>query len=167
MKKCTKCNVEKPFEGFYKCASSHDGRQSRCSECTRNYNRAYYHGNPEKAHARVRGWRHQNAEAINERNRKRRPQIYFWVAKHTYGITKKQLEELEKSQGGVCAICKKRPESRLHIDHDHETTAIRGLLCLKCNIALGAFLDDPDLVEEAARYLRSRASYDARKEYAA
>ena len=60
-----------------------------------------------------------------------------------------------EAQGGVCAICRQpRPEERtLHVDHAHETGAIRGLLCFTCNNALGDFRDEPALFHAAAEYL--------------
>ncbi|WP_409071688.1 endonuclease VII domain-containing protein [Burkholderia pseudomallei] len=62
-------------------------------------------------------------------------------------------------QGGVCAICKRAPSGRgiaavLHVDHDHTTGIVRGLLCTRCNRALGAFDDDPQRLIDAAAYLR-------------
>jgi Recombination endonuclease VII len=46
--------------------------------------------------------------------------------------------ELFEAQGGVCAICGKPPGERaLHVDHDHETGQVRGLLCYSCNTKLG------------------------------
>ena len=54
-------------------------------------------------------------------------------------MTLEDYERMFDAQGGVCAICgKPRPEERtLHVDHDHETGEIRGLLCFSCNNALG------------------------------
>jgi hypothetical protein len=43
----------------------------------------------------------------------------------------------------------------LHVDHDHGTGRIRGLLCFRCNNALGDLEDDPALVRAAARYLKT------------
>jgi hypothetical protein len=59
------------------------------------------------------------------------------------------------AQGGACAICKEpRPEERtLHVDHDHETGKIRGLLCFRCNNALGDLRENFDLAQKAAEYL--------------
>jgi hypothetical protein len=58
-------------------------------------------------------------------------------------------------QGGVCAICgEPRPEERtLHVDHDHETGLIRGLLCFRCNQAIGSLQEDHDIFQKAADYL--------------
>ena len=59
------------------------------------------------------------------------------------------------AQDYLCAICKGGPDGRgrLHVDHDHESGRVRGLLCSNCNLGLGKFKDDPALVREAARYL--------------
>lgn len=47
-------------------------------------------------------------------------------------------EALMKKQGGVCAICgKTNGKRRLHMDHNHRTLRIRGLLCYSCNTKLG------------------------------
>jgi len=73
-----------------------------------------------------------------------------------HGIEPELYEKMFVLQDNVCAICHKECVSRrrLSVDHDHETGEIRGLLCAKCNRAIGLLRDDPALVEEAARYLR-------------
>ena len=58
----------------------------------------------------------------------------------SYGITVRQYEAMLTRQGQACAICKKVPEGkRLGVDHDHDTGAIRGLLCMRCNLDLGYY----------------------------
>lgn len=70
-------------------------------------------------------------------------------------------QELLKRQGGTCAICGEPPcKKRLHIDHDHKTNKIRGLLCFRCNFAVGFFRDDPDVMFAAAEYV-SEEKWDA------
>ena len=82
-----------------------------------------------------------------------------------YGITLEQYEELFKKQGGVCALCKK-PETvrrnkktdggeRLAVDHCHDTGLVRGLLCFKCNTAIGALGDTQEAALKAMKYLSS------------
>jgi hypothetical protein len=65
-------------------------------------------------------------------------------------------EELLLRQGGGCAICGRTPgKISLHVDHDHETGEIRGLLCVGCNNALGQFRDDLRLLVRAGEYVQA------------
>jgi hypothetical protein len=75
--------------------------------------------------------------------------------KRKYGLTLEQYDEMLHTQDGVCAICgEPRPGERtLHVDHDHETGVIRGLLCFRCNNALGDFREEYELFQRAADYL--------------
>jgi hypothetical protein len=75
-----------------------------------------------------------------------------------YGLTMADFTALLDEQGGVCAICKggrSGPGNRLHVDHDHTTGVVRGLLCSRCNTAVGLLRDDPRLAIAAADYLSS------------
>jgi hypothetical protein len=86
------------------------------------------------------------------------------LIKRKYGISQDEYRALRDRQGGACAICgtttpigklphHDREAFWLHVDHDHKTGQIRGLLCTKCNIGLGQFKDDPLLLQTALRYL--------------
>lgn len=73
-----------------------------------------------------------------------------------YGVTVEQFDALLQRQGSCCAICGTDTplgKGTFHIDHDHETGRVRGLLCHKCNLGLGKFNDDPEQLRAAARYL--------------
>ena len=73
-----------------------------------------------------------------------------------FGLSYNQYKNILRKQNGVCAICGE-PEpghKRLSIDHDHTTNKVRGLLCSKCNPAIGLFKDDPELCISAANYLK-------------
>lgn len=74
-----------------------------------------------------------------------------------YGITRDEYTALLAAQKGVCAICGGDPGTsrggRFHVDHDHETGEVRGLLCASCNQGLGSFRDNPDYLAAAIRYL--------------
>lgn len=69
----------------------------------------------------------------------------------TYGLTKEQIFTLRKDSNGCCAICKK--ETKLHLDHDHLTSLVRGFLCQACNKGLGMFEDNIELLAAAITYL--------------
>ena len=75
-----------------------------------------------------------------------------------YGITSAQAATLYARQGNACAICLDPAplggRSGAHIDHDHSTGAIRGILCGSCNLGIGKFHDDPAKLDAAAAYLR-------------
>jgi hypothetical protein len=69
-----------------------------------------------------------------------------------YNLTKEQYDEMVAEQEGCCAICKVEQDG-LHVDHDHATLRVRGLLCMKCNTALGLLQDSPDNLQRAIKYL--------------
>jgi hypothetical protein len=71
----------------------------------------------------------------------------------TYGLTFDEYQAMAEAQGNRCAICRQEDTTRLAIDHDHETGKVRGLLCRRCNIALGLLGDDASQVMAAAAYL--------------
>lgn len=73
----------------------------------------------------------------------------------TYKITLEEYEEMEKSQGFVCAICKNSCPSgrRLSVDHNHDTGQVRGLLCMPCNRGIGNLCDSAEILRDAADYL--------------
>jgi hypothetical protein len=78
-----------------------------------------------------------------------------------YGLTPQAYATMLERQGGRCAICSHAETAMnrdgrmnpLAVDHDHETRAVRALLCSRCNRGLGLFKDDPELLIQAAAYL--------------
>ena len=74
------------------------------------------------------------------------------------GVTDADYARMLEAQGGGCAICGTPPKSRrLHVDHDHKTGNVRGLLCYRCNRALPNYVTASWLVR-AARYLDSEGA---------
>lgn len=69
-----------------------------------------------------------------------------------YGLTKEDFNKLSKKQNGKCAICNKK--TNLYIDHCHTNKHVRGLLCQKCNSALGLLQDNINILTNAINYLR-------------
>lgn len=101
-----------------------------------------------KALAAERRWR------ANPKN-KEKVQLKYMLQR--YGMTIEGFHAREKAQSNLCKICRKPPcdrWKRLHVDHNHRTTRVRGLLCHKCNTALGNFDDDPVLLARAIEYLK-------------
>lgn len=95
--------------------------------------------------------------------RKRNPRVCKNAhLKRKYGITIEDYDKMLEDQGGVCKICsnpetevdkKKGKLKDLAVDHCHITGKVRGLLCGRCNKALGKFKDDPELIRSALNYL--------------
>lgn len=130
-----------PREG---CTQERSAPGQLCREHKNEYQRTY-----------MRDWRRRNPA----KTRKYRDPVKAreWELRRVYGITGEQYERLLCQQDFRCAVCR-RPaaESRngcLHVDHSHETGAIRGLLCNKCNLGLGLLDDDPAILRAAMTYL--------------
>ncbi|MGH2786660.1 MAG: endonuclease VII domain-containing protein [Actinomycetota bacterium] len=91
-------------------------------------------------------YKERNRELIRRANRQRH------LEKH-YGLSLLEYESLAARQNGVCAICRQPQDGGLHIDHDHISGRVRGLLCGRCNKALGLLDDDPTRFRAAELYL--------------
>lgn len=73
-----------------------------------------------------------------------------------YGITIEEFEEMLSDQKGCCLICGDYMGEALKVDHNHETGAVRGLLCNGCNVGLGLFKDNPEFLTAAIAYLQEK-----------
>lgn len=74
----------------------------------------------------------------------------------TYGLLEGQYAAILAKQGGVCAICGKKPgRNRLVVDHDHETKRVRGLLHARCNRSLGPFEYSEQSLRALLAYIRA------------
>ena len=136
-KYCPACHITKPSSEFQKDSTQKDGLCGSCKTCKNK------HCNDTQLSLGLNGRR-------NGQLKKK-----YKITLETYN--KKLLE-----QNSVCAICLKAETridtktgqiSALCVDHDHDTGQIRGLLCYKCNSALGMFRDDPIIVNRASNYL--------------
>lgn len=102
--------------------------------------------------------------AMQRYNQNRKPGSHASAnLKSRYGLTPDERDRLVESQDGVCAICKcPEAESRggkLFIDHCHETNRVRAALCHRCNSGIGYFMDNPELMREAALYIESYSAW--------
>jgi hypothetical protein len=124
----------------------------------------------EKQKKRLNIWRKKNPERYqkqykNDTSRQRSREYYHdnkdklkdnYLQKK-YGITLESYNSLLEEQDQKCKICNTRCSTgkSLAVDHNHETEKIRGLLCKNCNVGLGLFFDNINLLESAILYLKS------------
>lgn len=179
-KECTKCRVVKPFNNFHKRAAHPTGYATWCKPCTKEYDDAEHDPkriypkklNGEKIHCR----RCNEYLDISSFSVKKRSDGYFDLSYcincekhlgHHYnmkrlGISPERYVELEKQQEYKCKICGNKDNKRLSVDHDHSCcdsypacgNCVRGLLCSRCNRALGMINDDIDILQKMINYLK-------------
>lgn len=77
------------------------------------------------------------------------------LRKKAYGISPEKYAEMVEAQHGECAICHAHHGDGLYVDHDHKTGEVRGLLCNACNVGIGRFNDDPELLKKALEFLKT------------
>ena len=98
---------------------------------------------------------------INTDKQKEYQQQYFqknkikiYSQRNGWIITLNEYNEMLKQAKNKCSLCDKDNGNRkLFIDHNHNTGKVRGLLCNKCNSALGMFNDDAELLKKASDYV--------------
>jgi hypothetical protein len=161
MRKCSKCGELKPITSYYRAGgNSRDGLRGDCISCNLAGKAERHRLNPEPARKRTREWRLANVEraAANheafvasggKKLADRRSHL-----KRKYG-TIEQYDAMLEAQGGGCCICRRPPREdiSLHVDHDHSTGKVRGILCFRCNNALADFQESPALLLKAAGYV--------------
>jgi hypothetical protein len=105
---------------------------------------------------------HKRSAAIDGRQAKCKvcnsltTRVQLWNRSGIEGMTHARYNEMLAKQDGRCAICAIKPTLDMYdlsVDHDHETKAVRKLLCGKCNAGLGMFDHDPELLAGAIEYL--------------
>lgn len=112
---------------------------------------AKYLAKPEVKERRSKYGRERYAKFSKERTLRHRKNNLLSI-----GWTLEMIEVSRKEQGDACAICRKPFTETPHADHEHTTPPKpRALLCRGCNVGLGCFCDNPELLEEAAEYLRN------------
>lgn len=74
-----------------------------------------------------------------------------------YGLTQQAYEKLLENQEHKCFLCeislKTLPSKQIHVDHDHQTNVVRGILCSHCNRSLGIVECIPNFLQNVTRYL--------------
>ena len=128
MKKCSKCGEEKPLKEFDTSKKAKDGKHTQCKLC-----RALYR---ESRRAEQRLYDNTISKA------------------RKYGISVEELADRMKVT--KCEICgTSEPKGRhnvFHIDHNHDTGEVRGMLCHDCNTGYGSFKEDVEILNKAILY---------------
>jgi Recombination endonuclease VII len=133
------------------------GPSARCATLLRKERGTAEHR--DHAITRTKQWREANRERYLDYARRYRLENETYdrdlYLKRTFGIGADDYERLLEAQGGKCAICETPPRAaqKLHVDHDHESGRIRGLLCMRCNNALGLLREDADVLGSAMGYV--------------
>jgi len=133
---CNKCKEEKPKSEFFKESKFTRGYRYTCKKCE-NHRYVTYRNKPENK--------------IRASESKRR-----WTRSVKYNFPEDLYNQRLTEQGNVCAICgtdKPGGRGQFHADHDHKNSEPRGVLCHNCNVALGNFQDNPEILRAAINYL--------------
>jgi tRNA(Ile)-lysidine synthase TilS/MesJ len=138
--KCVKCLEDKPQELFY--LRKKGLRRRECKSCFDKKNRQWRVNHRPEQRERSRRQYHENPEYWRNRGLKNR-----------YGITFEEFKEMLEKQDGKCLICGKKPTTKLHVDHCHNTKKVRGLLCGNCNRMIGIAQHDIGILASAIKYL--------------
>jgi hypothetical protein len=164
-RQCYRCQTIKPLEEFARHRSKPGGYGYCCKGCNLTCQHKWRTDFPEKKKASDKKYQYKNkdkrrtyAREYGREWRKKNPLSHLKMYR---GFTKADYVKLHEQQEGRCALCRTdKPTGRgkmLHVDHCHSTERIRGLVCQRCNSALGflEYLQQNDLLESAINYLRS------------
>jgi len=150
------------------------GRANICKLCKAQKDRDYNMKHREKIREKVRAKyqalpaetrsemakRHLEARKTRWTIEERRTQAYYAHIKHKYGLTKEAYHQMLEVQKNRCPICSDHfDEKRSHVDHNHETGEVRGILCNNCNSLLGLAKDTTEKLKQALGYLETYGSY--------
>lgn len=150
-KKCSTCQEVKPASEFFSNTRRQDGLATNCKTCSAESVRRWSARNKQyKAAYRKRYYADLSDEQKKEYDLNKR------CAK--FGISPPQLRAMESALQDKCLLCEKpgKPSLRrtaFDIDHCHNTSIVRGLLCNSCNTKL-ALVDAPGMLEKVALYLQ-------------
>jgi len=125
------------------------------------YNKKYREANKEKCNQLHKEWRLANKDRFKKIHTKgrlnREEKAKETQRKYLYNLPAEHYELMHQQQQGRCTICEGelKKDKQTHIDHNHKTGLVRGLLCHHCNLGLGHFKDDISSLLNAIKYLEA------------
>lgn len=147
-KRCSRCLEIKAIELFRKRAK---GYESYCKQCEANYNKEY-----------LKNWVIKNRNKSNtiktkyQKSSKGKINSKYSKIKSRYGLTKEEYDRLIISTGNICSLCNNEfINNKYCVDHCHSTGKIRGIICDRCNKALGLVKDSKTTLMNMLNYLES------------
>lgn len=154
--KCSSCGLLKLENEFsrdrYKRKGGNNrqalyGRTYDCLACIRIKRKELHKRNPQIL---IRRYTKRKKEYDSKKQRNA-------MLKSRYGISLVEYEAMLKKQNGVCVICSKdsnhKKQGCFHVDHNHKTGKVRGLLCIRCNTIIGNSKEDVDILKKAIGYI--------------
>lgn len=130
LKKCRLCGEEKTLDCFYRSsARTRDGLQHECKVCHNSNSLKHYYKNKEKRVVQRRDYHYRR----------------------NYGISFNDFSQMSDNVGNKCEVCEETP---VVLDHCHTTGKVRGVLCNKCNQALGLMRDNEQFILGLVEYLK-------------
>lgn len=168
-KVCPKCRQEKLLCEFFRDRTKSQGRAAYCKGCVRSYQREWEKKNPEKRREISKRYRERYPDRITETQRRcyskperkqkqrkwqrqNKDKVRIYQMKSKFGLTTEQAVELSKID--KCSACGGPPgKHNLHVDHNHRTGEVRGMLCHGCNVSLGLLREDLERIRALANYI--------------
>ena len=175
MKYCSNPNCEQQnpqsLTNFYKKCEAGDGLSSNCKSCGKRTRDRWRKNNSEKIREGKENWRLNNLDRVKKNNlrwrrenperiRGQRLKLKGYWPEFTWEQCSEEFNRMLVKQNGVCEICSQPEVSTfrgkirdLAVDHNHKTSKVRGLLCQKCNHALGLLKENKKSFQKAIEYL--------------
>ena len=163
MKTCKICGVRKFNDNFYVKDRKTERLDSKCKDCQKEISRKYYEENGKTVRERVYAYQKANPEVQARARAKRKANGKRRLAdvRQNYGVSPEQYAEMLERAGGVCEICGRVPSEVSKkgpcIDHCHDSSKVRGILCAPCNMGIGHLRDDPEVLRKAIEYLETHS----------
>ena len=165
-RRCRGCSADKPLDQYNKKKTGRGGLTARCKDCLHKAARKFYENNAEKVKKnsldyynknidvitrKNQAYRNQNPEKVKEANHKK----HLWT---NFRLTSEQYSSLLVKQNNSCVTCNVSFEDKTpHVDHNHKTGKVRGILCQNCNLVIGHAYENIDILRQIIAYLsRSR-----------